>query len=154
MTKAEIGKKVIVAAKQWLATPYQHQASLKHVGCDCLGLVRGVWRDLYGVEPEMIPPYAPRWNEAAETDLLADMADKYFKRKAQMAPIKTGDILLFRYRLNLPSRHIAIAVSSETFIHAYVGRGVVENSYSAWWERHLFGCYSWPNDANIDGKCS
>ena len=29
---------------RWIGTPYRHQASLKGVGCDCLGLVRGVWR--------------------------------------------------------------------------------------------------------------
>ena len=36
----------------WIGTPYRHQASLKGVGCDCLGLVRGVWRAVIGAEPE------------------------------------------------------------------------------------------------------
>ena len=36
---------------------YRHQASLKGVGCDCLGLVRGVWRALHGAEPERAPAY-------------------------------------------------------------------------------------------------
>jgi NlpC/P60 family putative phage cell wall peptidase len=40
LTRAQI----VVATRDWIGTPYQHQASLKGVGCDCLGLVRGVWR--------------------------------------------------------------------------------------------------------------
>ncbi|MEM1422329.1 MAG: peptidase P60, partial [Pseudomonadota bacterium] len=33
-------------ASRWIGTPYRHQASLRGVGCDCLGLLRGVWRAL------------------------------------------------------------------------------------------------------------
>jgi NlpC/P60 family putative phage cell wall peptidase len=35
---------IVAETRAWLGTPYRHQASLKGVGCDCLGLVRGVWR--------------------------------------------------------------------------------------------------------------
>ena len=56
---------------RWIGTPYRHQASLQGVGCDCLGLVRGVWRALVGDEPEQAPPYAPDWAEAAR-ETLAD----------------------------------------------------------------------------------
>ena len=31
---------VVKEARRWIGTPYAHQASLIHVGCDCLGLVR------------------------------------------------------------------------------------------------------------------
>ena len=46
-------------ARGWIGTPYRHQASLKGVGCDCLGLVRGVWREVMGEEPEAPPAYRP-----------------------------------------------------------------------------------------------
>ena len=46
---------VVAAARQFLGTPYRHQASIVGVGCDCLGLLRGVWRVLYGGEPEAMP---------------------------------------------------------------------------------------------------
>jgi NlpC/P60 family putative phage cell wall peptidase len=39
---------ILEEARSWIGTPYQHQASLKGVGCDCIGLVRGVWRAVYG----------------------------------------------------------------------------------------------------------
>ncbi|MEE8633091.1 MAG: hypothetical protein V3S93_01305 [Methyloceanibacter sp.] len=48
-------------ARGWLGTPYHHQASVKGVGCDCLGLVRGLWRELCGPEPEAMPRYTRDW---------------------------------------------------------------------------------------------
>ena len=47
---------VIAAVRRWLGTPYHDQASLRGVGCDCLGLARGVWREVVGAEPQAIPP--------------------------------------------------------------------------------------------------
>ena len=35
---------IVAEARAWIGTRYCHQASVKGVGCDCLGLVRGVWR--------------------------------------------------------------------------------------------------------------
>ena len=46
---------IVREARTWLGTPYLHQASVRGAGCDCLGLVRGVWRALYGREPEAVP---------------------------------------------------------------------------------------------------
>jgi len=40
--------RVLTLAQDWIDTPYQHQASVKHYGCDCLGFIRGLWRELYG----------------------------------------------------------------------------------------------------------
>lgn len=61
LTGAEVG----AAARAWLGTPYVHQASAKGAGTDCLGLIRGLYRELYGQEPETPPPYTPNWNERA-----------------------------------------------------------------------------------------
>ena len=65
---------IIAEARAWIGTPYRHQASLKGVGCDCLGLVRGVWRALHGGEPERTPAYAPDWAEASGVEALAQAA--------------------------------------------------------------------------------
>ncbi|HWW12917.1 MAG TPA: peptidase P60, partial [Brevundimonas sp.] len=50
---------MLAAARSWLGTPYRHQASMKGQGADCLGLVRGVWREVVGAEPEATPAYVP-----------------------------------------------------------------------------------------------
>jgi Gene Transfer Agent (GTA)-like protein/putative tail protein len=54
---------VCAAALDWLGTPYKHQASLKGIGTDCLGLIRGVYHELEGQEPEVPPPYTADWAE-------------------------------------------------------------------------------------------
>ncbi len=54
---------IVAAARCWLGTPYVHQASAKGVGSDCLGLLRGVWREVMGQEPEQVPVYSMDWSE-------------------------------------------------------------------------------------------
>ena len=39
------GAAVVAAARGWLGTPYQHQASARGAGAGCLGLLRGIWGD-------------------------------------------------------------------------------------------------------------
>ena len=73
MTPAD-PERVIVAARAWLGTPYHDQASLKRVGCDCLGLARGVWREVVGPEPFPIPPYSRDWSETGPREVLAESA--------------------------------------------------------------------------------
>ena len=68
---------IIAAARGWKGTPYHHQASLKGVGCDCLGLIRGVWRELYGAEPEVMPAYTKDWNEATGAEALLDAGRRH-----------------------------------------------------------------------------
>src|SRR6185437_17129428 len=58
---------IVAEARAWIGTPYRHQGSLKGIGCDCLGLVRGVWRGVIGAEPERAPPYAPDWRRRPAT---------------------------------------------------------------------------------------
>lgn len=47
-----VAERVLAEAESWIGTPYRHGASMRGVSCDCLGLVRGIWRALYGNEPE------------------------------------------------------------------------------------------------------
>jgi cell wall-associated NlpC family hydrolase len=45
---ADTRARVVALARTWLGTPYHHQASLRGAGADCLGLLRGVYAELYG----------------------------------------------------------------------------------------------------------
>src|SRR5437870_8056418 len=100
-TVAELTRTAIVAeARAWIGTPYRHQASLRGVGCDCLGLVRGVWRAVCGAEPAPVPPYSPDWAEATGREQLADAARRHLVA-IEAAQFKPGDVLLFRWRSGL-----------------------------------------------------
>ncbi len=138
------GARFAEAARTWLGTPYQHQASLKGVGCDCLGLLRGVWRDVYGHEPETPPPYSPDWAESQpiRSEPLLEAAMRHL-HPATGEP-EAGDVLLFRWRTHLPAKHLAIVSGPGLMIHAHDGACVCEAPISPWWRRHLAAAFRHP----------
>jgi NlpC/P60 family putative phage cell wall peptidase len=135
---------VVAEARSWIGTPYRHQASLKGVGCDCLGLLRGVWRAVMGGEPENAPPYSADWAEAGAGDGLLDAARRHLTEVPgrEFAP---GDVLLFRFRAHLPVKHCAIATSPAAMVHAHDGAAVCEVAIAPWWARHLAGVFRFPS---------
>src|ERR1700744_4912660 len=95
MEAAAIGIEVATIARAWIGTPYVHQASVKGAGCDCLGLLRGVWRDLRGPEPETPPAYSPDWAEAASRETLHAALARHLDEIA-IGALAPGDVALFR----------------------------------------------------------
>ncbi len=134
---------IVCEARRWIGTPYQHQASLLGVGADCLGLVRGVWRGLYGADPERPPAYSADWAEAARKETLIAAAERHLQRVAPEDRLP-GDVLLFRFRRHLPAKHAAILVSSDAIVHAVQGSPAVEVSLSPWWRRRLAAAFRFP----------
>lgn len=134
---------IIAETESWLKTPYQHQASLKGVGCDCLGLVRGVYRVLYGAEPEKAPAYTPDWAEASGEETLAKAALRHLTPMALDA-IEPGNVLLFRWRAGLPAKHAAILIRPTRFIHAHCGAAVSYAALTPWWYRRLAYAFAYP----------
>jgi NlpC/P60 family putative phage cell wall peptidase len=136
--------KVVAEARAWVGTPYVHQASMCGAGTDCLGLVRGVWRAVFGHEPERPPAYTADWGEAAREELLLAAALRWMVPSSAAAP---GDVLLFRMREGAVAKHLGIATQvgrSPSFVHAYTGHGVVENALSEPWVRRLAGRFAFP----------
>ena len=134
---------IVAEARAWIATPYRHQASLKGVGCDCLGLVRGIWRALYGGEPEAVPPYAPDWAEAAAGEPLAEAALRHLV-PADRVGFAAGDVMLFRWRAGLAAKHAGIASAADRMVHAHDGAAVAEVAIVPWWRRRLAYAFRFP----------
>ncbi len=135
----------VTAARSWIGTPYQHQASCKGAGADCLGLLRGVWREVLGAEPEAIPAYTPDWSETDKVERMIEAAERW------LTPVnlaKPGDVLLFRMRQNAVAKHLAILVDAtpgtQKIIHAYSGRGVILSPLTPAWARRIAGQYRFP----------
>lgn len=135
---------VLAEARSWIGTPYRHQASVKGAGCDCLGLLRGVWRALYGEEPEAAPPYTRDWDEVAKADALMQAAARHLvpQVRTERCP---GDVILFRMREDAVAKHLGICAGRGSFIHAYARHGVVESSLSAPWQRRIAGIFAFPD---------
>lgn len=134
---------IVDAARNWIGTPYKHQASLHGVGCDCIGLVRGVWRELIGAEPEHLPAYSQNWVARDPGISLQRSIARHF-RSISIVEARAGDILLFRIKPSAPIKHCAIQSAPDKIIHAYWGRGVTETHLVPWWQSRIAAAFSFP----------
>ncbi len=130
---------IVAEAREWIGTPWMHQASLKGKGADCIGLVSGVATAMgfpegaafradirfrgYGRQPD------PRMVRKA----LAEYLD--VTTSPQM-----GDIIIMRFEKD--PQHFGILSSSDYMIHAYAqARKVVENRINEDWRARIVGYY-------------
>ena len=137
----DLADRVIEETRSWIGTPYRHQASLKSVGCDCLGLVRGVWRALYGEEPEALKPYSPDWAESGKEDALFIAARRHFIEKPK-TEMSAGDMILFRWKPTQAAKHLGILVSEQAFVHAYEGHAVMISALVPQWRSRIACVFS------------
>ncbi len=133
---------VLASAEGWLGTPYRHQSSARYVGTDCLGLIRGVWRELYGAEPETPPAYTPDWAEVSGEESLRDAAARWLSPIATPRP---GDALLFRMAPRAPCKHIGILYAEGRILHAYWGKAVVLSYFAPFWQRRHVASFAFPS---------
>lgn len=137
---------IVDAARLWLGTPYVHQQSTRGAGCDCLGLLRGVWRALYASEPEPVPAYSMDWSEPQGDEALWRAALRHLSAKRLDDPAE-GDVLLFRMRDGAVAKHVGLQAqigAQASFIHAYSGHGVVESALSVPWQRRIVARFEFP----------
>lgn len=143
-----IAARVVAEARAWIGTPYVHQASCLGAGADCLGLVRGIWRALYGHEPCAIPPYTPGWaEEGGDEDLLC--AARVWLVPRALEDATPGDVLVFRMRERGAARHLGVQSAcgaDARFIHACSGHAVAESALSLPWVRRIAARFSFPQE--------
>lgn len=124
---------IIAEAREWIGTPFHHQASAKGVGVDCIGLVGGVLNNL-GVIVTIPKGYAREPDGTLDRELM---------RRLTPINIQSGALLLFRIRSN--PQHVAIA-TDKGMIHSYSGGSykVTEHSIDKWWSDRLLKVYALP----------
>jgi NlpC/P60 family putative phage cell wall peptidase len=132
---------IVAAARAWLGTPYRHQAATLGAGCDCLGLLRGVWRSLYGEEPT-VPNYRADWRDARHAAGLVAAADELLAPAGD--ELKAGQVVLFRLGRTAAPKHCGILVGAARFVHAQEGLGVVEANLTDGWAKRVAGRYEFP----------
>lgn len=143
------GERIVAVARNWIGTPYVHQSAVRGAGSDCLGLLRGVWREIRGAEPEAVPPYSMDWSEPQGEERLMAAALRHLRPKG-LSDEGVGDVLLFRMRQGAVAKHLGIAGrvgTAPSFIHAYSGHGVVESPLSAPWRRRIVARFEFPEEA-------
>ena len=139
-------RRVIAAARGWLGTPYHDQASVRGVGCDCLGLARGIWREVVGSETLPVPPYSRDWGESGSREVLADSAARVLIR-IDPTDAGPGAVVLFRMRAGAIVKHVGILAGPDSFIHSYERLGVIKEPLSIAWRRRIAFAFLFPRPA-------
>lgn len=133
-------ERIVAVARSWIGTPYHNQASRKGVGCDCLGLVRGVWRAVIGPEPEPLPPYSRDWGEVSGEETLIALGRRHFV-EIDPAEAGPGDVLVFRMRAGRIAKHCGLLVAPGRFVHAQERVPVSEVGLGPWWRRRIVAAF-------------
>lgn len=136
-TRAEI----IAVARSWIGTPYRHQASVKGVGADCIGLLRGISLESRIIAPEIerrpeitqFKGYGTRPVPGELGRLCAMLLDPVAIDSVQIA-----DVLLLRW--DTDPQHLAIvsSLSPMRIIHSFSSaRRVCENGVDGAWRHDI-----------------
>lgn len=112
---------IVAEARTWLGTPFHEQASVKGVGCDCLGLIMGVAAALglaavHGELKAAAISYNPTRIDPA---LLKIGLGRHMDR---IGAIEPGAVLLWKVGRPLKAQHLAIAIDDVRMIHTW-GKG-------------------------------
>jgi NlpC/P60 family putative phage cell wall peptidase len=137
-----VRERIVAAARGWIGTPYRHQASLKGVGCDCLGLLVGVWRELGG-RASPLPAYTPDWAEASGRETFAEGLGRVLRAVAPEEAL-AGDVVLFRWRAHLPAKHAGILVAPGRMVHAQERAAVADVPLGSWWRKRMAFAFAFP----------
>lgn len=121
---------IVTEARLWLGTPWQHQASLKGVGADCIGFVGGValelglpgtaeWRD-----DKLLHSYS----RLPDPDVLLEGCRRFMDR-IRIHEAILADVLIMRARRVAQPTHFALISRTDPryIIHSRAERRVAEH---------------------------
>lgn len=132
---------IIERAREWIGTPYRHQQMAKGFGCDCLGLLRGVYEEVTGLPSRKPPPYSPSWDEVGRQELMLAAANEHLLPTDTIVP---GCVLVFRMKRGAVAKHCGIVVAEDAMVHAHSSRGVVEETLVPYWLSRVAGIFLFP----------
>jgi NlpC/P60 family putative phage cell wall peptidase len=137
---------IAIEAREWIGTPYKHQASKKGVGCDCIGLVSGVGRAL-GFEDAAKFAADTRFRGYSKTPdarMLMQAVAEYLE-PVPLLKVLVGDILLMRFKDD--PQHFALLVDRDGLgyiVHSYAqAKKVVENRVDEKWQDRIVGAFKY-----------
>lgn len=137
-------QRIINESRSWKGTPFKHQARLKSIGCDCIGLIVGVIKELnLEINGRKITELdRQNYSRIPQGQLLKKSLDNIFP-EAKL--VSEGDIFLMKF-LNEP-QHVGLVSCIDknkiSIIHSYQqSKGVVEHILSENWKKRLIKFYN------------
>lgn len=85
--------------KTWVGTRFRHHASVKKMGCDCIGFVEGVFRHFNLLAKDFkMPEYDRDWHLHKISGLLVKSVKKTLNvDEIKLPDIKNGDLCFYRF---------------------------------------------------------
>ena len=139
-------KEIITETNSWLGTPYQHQASVKQVGSDCLGLVRGCAVNLGYLKPDFHKDYPEIFGYGRSPYGLLVPLFQSFCTEIPLEDMGIGHILIFR--IESEPQHCGILTDTKLFVHAHaLAPKVCSNTLSSgrnFWSDRITNVFQFP----------
>lgn len=146
------GADVAAVARRWIGTPFAHQASVRGVGCDCGGLVKGVALDLECITAaDFDRAFAPYAGYPRQPDGTLPVICDTFMTRTDDAHI--GNVVLMNFADQGEPHHLAFVVDypadgSLGLVHALQRPGrVVFHRFSAEFKARVVQAYRLPGVA-------
>ena len=126
---------IVREAREWIGTPYHHQARVKGAGCDCVGLFIGIGESV-GIPAMFESDYPVTFKGRTLRSYLVRNCTEMREVGLYDAPV--GAILAFTMRQDEGPHHVALR-TPDGMLHAW-STGVVEHGLrwlerldSVWW---------------------
>lgn len=114
-------ERIVAEAREWIGTPYMHQARLKGIGVDCVGLPIGVCRAL-GLDVPRAEALDGYGNGIAPDGASVVAASDKILDRIPVSATRPGDLLLLRWQRGEDLQHFAIVADYKygglSIIHA------------------------------------
>ncbi len=124
---------VVAEARSWVGTQWQHQAAVKGVATDCIGLIGGIAVNLHipGGTEWANDPSLKGYGRTPDPAMLIAACDKYLD-SADRQELALADILIMRARGVSQPTHFAIVsqIDPPYIIHSRMLHRVAENRLS------------------------
>ena len=138
-------EQVIQEAREWIGTPWHHQACVKGEGADCAMFIVGVALNtglMTEEQTEMVPAYPKDWHLHNEESMLIPIVEQFDVVQIPVEEAVPGDIIMFK--VAKCESHLGLLTEEGWFIHAFssvkVNR-VIESRLDDRWKRRLTRAY-------------
>lgn len=134
---------IIAEARTWIGTPWRHQASLKGIGADCIGLLAGVANNVGITEAaEFLASHECRaYGRHPDAEKLLEGCDRWLD---MIKVVDAGPADVFVMKFEIDPQHFALISEEDPpyMIHAYAqARKTVENRIDHVWRSRIVRAY-------------
>lgn len=134
---------IIREASTWIGTRFRHQGAVKGVGCDCIGLIAGVAKNVGIPEAEafLADKEFRAYGREPQAHLLLAACAKYLDM-VKLGDEQIGDIFVMRFRQDPMHFGFLSRRNPDYLLHTWAGvRKVTEHRIDDVWRGRIMACY-------------